>query len=152
MSRFVQRGGVWVLMQSVLLATVILLAAFFRGGGFHPVAVIAGVVLLLIAAGVSLAGAMAIGRNLTPFPKPGGQAQLVRHGIYAVIRHPLYASMIVGSMGWALVWHSWPAMVATAFLIPFFLAKSRHEERCLREKFPDYADYERQVRGFFPRW
>jgi protein-S-isoprenylcysteine O-methyltransferase Ste14 len=150
MRLFFHRGGVWVLMQSVLLATVILLAAFFRGGAFHPVAVIAGVVLLIIAAAVALAGAMTLGRNLSPFPKPGGEARLVRHGIYAVIRHPLYASMMAGTMGWALVWQSWPALLAAAFLIPFFLAKSRHEERYLREKFPEYADYERQVRGFVP--
>jgi hypothetical protein len=32
MSRFFQRGGVWVLMQSVLLAAVILLAAFYSIG------------------------------------------------------------------------------------------------------------------------
>ena len=48
MNRFFQRGGVWVLMQGVLLAAVILLAAFFRGGGFHPAAVIGGTVLLII--------------------------------------------------------------------------------------------------------
>lgn len=150
MSRFFQRGGVWVLMQSVLLATEILLAAFFRGGGFHPAAVIAGAALLIIAAGVALAGALALGRNLTPFPQPGGQAQLVRHGIYSMIRHPLYASVMAGAIGWALVWQSWPALVVAAFLVPFFLAKSRREERWLRETFPEYADYERQVHGFIP--
>jgi protein-S-isoprenylcysteine O-methyltransferase Ste14 len=150
MSRFFQRGGIWVLTQSVLLAAVILLAVFYRGGGFHPVAVIAGAALLIIAAGVSIAGALALGKNLTPFPKPGGQAQLVRHGVYAVIRHPLYLSVMAGAMGWALVWQSWPASLVAAFLIPFFLAKSRREERWLRETFPEYADYERQVRGFVP--
>ncbi len=137
-------------MQSMLLALVILLAAFFRGGGLHPLVVIFGVVLLLIGAGVALAGTLALGKNLTPFPKPGGQAQLVRHGIYAVIRHPLYLSVMVGAMGWALAWQSWPASLAAASLIPFFLAKARREERWLREKFPEYADYQRQVRGFVP--
>lgn len=152
MSRFFQRGGVWVLMQSVLLAAVILLAAFYRRDGFHPLAVIAGAALLIIAAGVALAGALALGKNLTPFPKPGGQAQLVRHGIYAVIRHPLYASVIAGAIGWALVWQSWPALLVAVFLIPFFLAKARREERWMSDKFPEYADYKRQVRGFVPWW
>ena len=150
MSRFFQRGGVWVLVQSILLAAVILLAVFYRGGGFQPVVVIAGVVLLLIGAGVALAGALALGSNLTPFPKPGEQAQLVRHGIYAVIRHPLYCSVIAASMGWALVWQSWSALLVATSHIPFFLAKAHREERWLREKFPEYADYERQVRGFIP--
>lgn len=150
MNNFFQRGGFWVLVQNTLLAAVILLAAFLRGGGFHPVAVIAGAALLIIAAGVALAGALALGRNLTPFPKPGGHALLVRHGIYSIIRHPLYTSLMAGAIGWALVWQSWPALLVAAFLIPFFLAKSRREERWLRDKFPEYADYERQVRGFVP--
>jgi protein-S-isoprenylcysteine O-methyltransferase Ste14 len=150
MSRFFQRGGVWVLLQSMLLAAVILLAVFYRGSGFHTVVVTLGVILLIIAAGVALAGALALGKNLTPFPKPGGQAQLVRHGVYAVIRHPLYLSVMAGAMGWALVWQSWSASLVAASLIPFFLAKARREERWLRESFPEYADYERQVRGFVP--
>jgi protein-S-isoprenylcysteine O-methyltransferase Ste14 len=113
---------------------------------------IGGVALLVIGAGIALAGALALGRNLTPFPKPGEQAQLVRHSIYAVIRHPLYTSVIAGAIGWALVWQSWPALLVALSLIPFFPAKARREERWLREKFPEYADYERQVRGFVPWW
>jgi protein-S-isoprenylcysteine O-methyltransferase Ste14 len=150
MNQFFQRGGAWVLLQNTLLAAVILMAACFRGGGFHPLVVIAGAALLLIAAAVSLAGAVALGRNLTPFPKPGEQAQLVRHGIYSVIRHPLYTSLIAGAIGWALVWQSWPALVVAALLIPFFRAKARREERWLCDQFPEYADYQRQVRGFVP--
>lgn len=152
MIRFFQRGGAWVLTQSALLGAVAVLAVFFRGGGFHPWVVIPGVALLLIGAGVALAGALALGSNLTPFPKPGEQAQLVRHGIYAVIRHPLYTSVIAGSIGWALVWQSWLALLVATSLIPFFQAKARREERWLREKFPEYAGYQRQVRGFVPWW
>ena len=150
MKRFFQRGGAWVLGQSVLLGGVVLLAVFSHSGGFHPLIVFAGAVLLLIAAGVSLAGAVALGRNLTPFPKPMEQTQLVRHGIYGVIRHPIYASVIAAAHGWALVWQSWPAVGLAAALIPFFHAKARHEEQWLRRKFPEYAGYEQRVRRFFP--
>lgn len=155
MRRFFHRGGAWVLGQAVLLGSAILLAVFHRGGRCHPTIMIAGVVLLSIGAGVALAGAVAIGRNLTPFPKPVEQATLVRHGVYRVIRHPLYTSVIAAALGWALVWGSWPAVVVAAILIPFFHAKARHEERWLRQKFPEYAAYEQQVPRFLPwpwRW
>ena len=150
MTRFFQRGGAWVLGQSVLLGAVVLLAVFVRGGGFHPAIIILGAVLMVVGAGVVLAGALALGRNLTPFPKPTEQAQLVRHGIYAIIRHPLYTSVISVSIGWALVWQSWPALLVAVTLIPFFHAKTRYEECWLRQKFPEYADYERRVRRFIP--
>jgi protein-S-isoprenylcysteine O-methyltransferase Ste14 len=150
MNHFFQRGGSWVLGQSVLLGGIVLLSVIFRGGGFSGVMVKSGVVLLIVGSGIALAGALALGRNLTPFPKPTKQAQLVRHGIYAVIRHPLYTSVIAVAIGWALVWQSWPALLVAATLIPFFHAKARREERWLREKFPDYANYELRVRRFIP--
>ena len=150
MKRFFQRGGAWVVGQSVLLGGVVLLAVFSHSGGCHPLIVFAGAVLLLIAAGVSLAGAVALGRNLTPFPKPMEQTQLVRRGIYGVIRHPIYASVIAAALGWALIWQSWPALGLAAVLIPFFHAKAHHEEQWLRRKFPEYAGYEQRVPRFLP--
>ena len=138
-----------MVVQGILLTAVALLAVCFRGGGF-PIVVMAGVALMIVGASVALAGAMALGRNLTPFPKPTESAQLVRHGIYAVIGHPLYTSVIAVAIGWALVWQSWSALLVAVMLVPFFHAKARHEERWLREKFPDYADYERRVRRFIP--
>lgn len=150
MRRFFERGGAWVMAQGVMMCSVVLLAVFFRGEEFGPLIVAAGAVLLLVGAVVALAGALALGRNLTPFPKPGVRVRLVRHGVYAVIRHPLYSSVISCSIGWSLVWQSWPALVPASALIPFFHAKARHEERWLRAMFPEYAGYETEVRRFVP--
>jgi protein-S-isoprenylcysteine O-methyltransferase Ste14 len=55
-----------------------------------------------------------------------------------------------GSVGWALVWQSWPALLATLALAPFFDAKARREECWLRQQFPEYASYEQRVRRFIP--
>lgn len=136
--------------QGVLLTAVALLAVGFRGGGF-PIVVMTGIALMLVGASVALAGAMALGRNLTPFPKPADSAQLVRHGIYAVIRHPLYTSVIAVAIGWSLIWQSWPALLVAAALIPFFAAKARREERWLREMFSEYGEYEERTPRFLPR-
>ena len=150
MSHFFQRGGAWVLVQSVLLAAVALLAVIYRGAGYRSAVVFTGAVLMILGAGVAIAGKVALGKNLTPFPMPLEQARLVQHGIYAVIRHPLYTSVISVSIGWALVWQSWPALLVAGSLIPFFYAKAWHEEQWLRQKFPRYAEYERRVRRFIP--
>ena len=109
-----------------------------------------GAGLLLVAAGCGIAGTISLGRNLTPFPKPSASSTLVRTGIYGLIRHPLYTAVFCGSVGWALVWQSWPALLAALALAPLFDAKARREERWLRQKFPEYAGYERQVRRFVP--
>jgi protein-S-isoprenylcysteine O-methyltransferase Ste14 len=147
---FLQRGGLWVLGQTLVLCAVIAGGIFFRNQWHSPVLTLCGAVLLLLAAGCGLAGTVSLGRNLTPFPKPSAGARLVQTGIYGLIRHPLYAAVFCGSMGWALVWQSWPALLAALALGPLFDSKARREERWLRQQFPEYADYERRVRRFVP--
>jgi protein-S-isoprenylcysteine O-methyltransferase Ste14 len=147
---FLQRGGAWVVAQVVLMAAVVVLAWRFRGQELSAGVVWMGGVLLAVGGLFGLAGVRALGRGTTPWPKPSQQSRLVQTGIYARVRHPLYTSVMLVSLGWALVWKSWPALVAALALIPFFHAKARREERWLREQFPDYTDYERRVPRFLP--
>jgi protein-S-isoprenylcysteine O-methyltransferase Ste14 len=150
-TNFVQRGGFWVLSQGLLLLVVVLLAVRFRRERCHSVAVIPGGILLSIGTVIALAGAIALGGNITPFPKPSEKAQLIRRGIFSLIRHPIYTGLMFASLGWALVWQSWPALLMAFGLIPFFDAKARREEKWLREKFSDYGEYEKCVKRFVPR-
>jgi protein-S-isoprenylcysteine O-methyltransferase Ste14 len=149
-SNFLRRGGLWVLGQGVFLSAVIAGGILFRHHWHSRPLTLAGGVLLLIAAGCGWAGTVSLGRNLTPFPKPSASTSLVQTGIYARMRHPLYTAVFCGAVGWALVWRSWPALLATLALGPFFDAKARREERWLRQQFPEYAGYEQRVRRFLP--
>ncbi|MCX6923824.1 MAG: isoprenylcysteine carboxylmethyltransferase family protein [Verrucomicrobia bacterium] len=147
---FLQRGGFWVMGQGVLLGLVVA-GVILRRNQWHSLALtLCGACLLLIAAGCGLAGTVSLGRNLTPFPKPSAGVRLVTSGIYGFIRHPLYTAVFCGSVGWALVWRSWPSLAAALVLAPFFDAKARREERWLRQQFPEYSEYERRVRRFVP--
>jgi protein-S-isoprenylcysteine O-methyltransferase Ste14 len=140
-----------VLAQSVLMPAVILLAVFFPGDWGSYAALALGGILVLIGGAVGIAGVMVLGRNRTPFPRPRAGSQFIQHGIYARVRHPLYSSVVLLSLGWALLWQSWPALLTACVLMPFFRAKAKREERWLREQFPGYADYARRVPGFLPR-
>ena len=147
---FVQRGGLWVLGQAALLGAVIVGGILCRNQWQHLALTLCGAFLLLIASGCALAGTISLGRNLTPFPKPSAGSSLVQTGIYGFIRHPLYTAVFCGSIGWALVWQSWPALLAGLALAPLFDGKARLEERWLRQQFPEYATYARRVRRFVP--
>ena len=105
---------------------------------------------LAVSAICGVSGVINLGRNLTPFPKPSVRTQLVQHGIYGMIRHPLYTAVIGASMGWAAIWQSWQALAVSLALAVFLDAKARHEERWLRQQFPDYANYAQRVRRFVP--
>jgi len=148
--RFLERGGLWVLGQNALLGAVMAGGILCRGQWHSLILSLGGAFLLLIAAGCGLAGLVSLGRNLTPFPKPSAGTRLVQTGIYRLMRHPLYTAVFCGSVGWALVWRSWPGLMAALALGPLLDAKARREERWLRQQFPDYARYEQRVRRFVP--
>ena len=95
-------------------------------------------------------GWAALGRKLTPFPKPVAGSELVQRGIYGLIRHPLYLAVMCAAVGWSLLWRSWPALVVSAALALFLDAKARREEAWLRQWFPEYDRYARRVRRFIP--
>lgn len=148
--RFVARGGLWVAGQAVLMIGVVGLSLLHHANDWNLGVLSLGIGCLVVGAGFGIAGALTLGRNLSPFPQPLPHARLVRHGIYARIRHPLYTSVVFAAIGWALTWHSWPALLVALALAPFFDAKARQEERMLRERFPDYARYSEETRRFVP--
>jgi protein-S-isoprenylcysteine O-methyltransferase Ste14 len=147
---FVQRGGWWVVGQFLLLLVIATLDIAGHAATKPLPLFIGGLVLIAVATLCSLAGLLALGRNLTPFPKPSAKTELVQHGIYAIIRHPLYTSVFCAAVGSSFLFQSWPALVASVALGVFFDAKARHEERWLQQQFPDYTGYERRVRRFIP--
>ncbi len=151
MSRdFVQRGGLWVVGQSLLLCAVVAGGILARNQWHSLTSTLCGTFLLLLGAGCGLAGTISLGRNLTPFPKPLVSTRLVQTGIYRILRHPLYTAVFCGSVGWALLWGSGAALLAAVALGRLFDAKARKEERWLREQFPEYSGYQQRVRRFIP--
>ncbi len=141
-----------MIVQFVLMAAVLALAWLFRGQGLGGWSLWLGGVQLVLGGVIGVAGVAALGRGTTPLPKPADQARLVQTGIYSLVRHPLYTSVMLASLGWALIWQSWPSLVAALTLIPFFHAKAGREERWLRERFRGYAEYETRVPRFLPRF
>ena len=150
MRRFLQRGGLWVIIQAVILAIVVVMAPLCGAYWHAPFLRILGLMLAVGASALGIKGTVDLGRNLTPFPKPGESTRLVQQGIYRYLRHPLYAAVFCGALGWAMLWQSWVALIAALALGPFFDAKARREERWLRQQFPEYAIYEQRVRRFIP--
>ena len=93
-----------------------------------------------------------LGDSLRVAPTPLDNADLVERGWYGRVRHPLYLAVILGVVGWAMVWMNWFVVAVSSVVIAFFGVKTLYEERVLRETYPDYADYMMRVRArFVPR-
>ena len=88
--------------------------------------------------------------TLTPLPAPREDGELVTSGIFARVRHPLYASVMAMGFGWALLWGSRIALAPATFLALYIHAKARREERLLRARFPAYPAYAAGVPRYLP--
>jgi protein-S-isoprenylcysteine O-methyltransferase Ste14 len=144
------RGGMWIVLQFGTLLGALIVGPLWGGHWEAEPGRTIGRWLLIVSGVIALAGFLALGRNLTPHPKPRTDGTLVRHGIYRLIRHPLYSSLVVGAVGWALLWQSIPALACALLLAWVLNAKASVEEHWLAKQFPDYAEYARHTRRFIP--
>lgn len=154
-SKFGSRGEWWVVAQFMLIPLLLLLMWLVPLGRGWPAPLdwlgrIAGLLLLMTAAWLLLGGILHLGRNLTVNPKPIEQGQLVETGAYAVVRHPIYAGIIIGFLAIALFFNSLVGVLGALIVFVFFDQKSRREEAWLSEAYAGYAGYKRRTRKLIP--
>jgi protein-S-isoprenylcysteine O-methyltransferase Ste14 len=78
--------------------------------------------------------------------------QLATGGLYAHTRNPLYLGSLILAIGFALASRSWWIVAGIVLLfLAIYLPVIRAEEIYLREKFPQFEDYARQVPRLLPR-
>jgi protein-S-isoprenylcysteine O-methyltransferase Ste14 len=78
--------------------------------------------------------------------------QLATGGPYAYTRNPLYLGSLILSVGFALASRSWWIVVGIVLLFfAIYRPVIRAEEAFLRERFPQFDEYAREVPRLLPR-
>ena len=72
--------------------------------------------------------------------------KVISTGPYAIVRHPLYATMVVYFPALPLLLGSWYGLAATPLLLAALVVRTALEDRELRRRLEGYADYARRVR------
>lgn len=72
--------------------------------------------------------------------------QVVKSGPYAVVRHPMYAGVILQSLAAPLLLGSLWSYVPMAGTICLFVVRTALEDRTLRKELPGYAEYAMSTR------
>ena len=144
-----QRGELYTFAQFAILLCILI-------GG---VPVIGDVLLLVLGPGLLLAGSATmvisindLGDALTPWPvPPQGDSGLKTSGLYAQVRHPLYAGLLASMAGLSIITGSANRLLLSAVLLYSLSIKSDYEEEELMKKFPEYSSYKEKVTSkFFP--
>ena len=90
--------------------------------------------------------------GLPELTRDGSRETLLQGGIYGVVRHPRYLSVVVGTAGFAMVINYLGAYLMVLGSIPILFLVAVLEERELVDRFgAEYRDYRARVPAVFPR-
>jgi len=124
----------------------------FANYPFLPAQAWLGVVVLIAAMALFYRTHRDLGRAWSVTLEIRDQHRLVTHGVYARLRHPMYAAFWLWALAQALLLPNWIA--GPAGLVGFgtlFFARVGHEERMMLERFGDeYRAYMARTKRIVP--
>ena len=94
-----------------------------------------------------------LGRSWSVSLKLNQNHQLITHGVYRLVRHPMYASFFVLAISQAMLLKNWlagpAALVAVSLL---YVIRRPQEEKMMLDHFgSEYGEYRRRTGGILPR-
>lgn len=111
-----------------------------------------GTVILAIGCFVNIKGRLNLGKNWSNQIKIYKDHSFVSSGVYDLVRHPLYASIIWMFFGASLIYFNYLAFLSNLVIfIPFMYYRAKQEENLLIKEFEDYKNYQIKVGMFFPK-
>lgn len=111
-----------------------------------PFSYFVGFLIIIVALIILLVAIKDLGRNLSPFPRPINNGNLVTTGIYRFTRHPMYYSLIFISFGVFITKLSIYYLFLSTSLVLIIKFKIVLEEQYLNNKFKNYLLYKKEVK------
>ena len=112
----------------------------------NSIFIFVGFLIIISASIVMLKAIKDLGNNLSPFPRPIANANLITSGIYRFTRHPMYYSLILISFGVFITQLSFYYLCLTTILALVIKFKILIEEQHLNNKFKNYFLYKDKVK------
>lgn len=114
-----------------------------------------GAVFYFPGMGLLLWGRLALGKNYFVSTGFGAQLfsdqQLVTTGPYRIVRHPMYAGLMLSAVGSLLIYTTWTTVFFVCFA-PLMVRRAWHEENALSAEFGEqWQEYCKRVPAFIPR-
>ena len=110
-----------------------------------------GLIFSILGFSIAVLSVLQLNKNLTVFPTPKTDSELITFGMYKFSRHPIYTGLILFTFGYAFFKASpFKVFIALVLLLLFYF-KTNYEEQKLLQKFSNYNDYKKKVNRFFPK-
>ncbi len=101
---------------------------------------------------ISVVSLLQLNKNVSTFPSPKSNTQLIQNGLYRYVRHPIYTGILLITFGFALYAGSLFKFLICIGLFIVFYYKSSYEEQRLAIVFPNYDTYKKYAGRFFPKF
>jgi protein-S-isoprenylcysteine O-methyltransferase Ste14 len=100
-----------------------------------------GVALAAVFFALVVLARVQLGKSFSVTPRA---SDLVTHGLYSRLQHPMYLFVDLTVCGLALALHRWYVLLLLVILLPLQTRNARKERQLLREKFGErYETYRR---------
>jgi len=124
----------------------------FADYGFSPVQAWVGALVFVLSLALFLATHRQLGRNWSQTLELREGHTLVTHGVYRLVRHPMYSAFFLWALAQVLLLQNWIAgpagFIGFGLLYAFRVGR---EEELMRSAFGrDYADYEARTKRIVP--
>ncbi len=147
------KGWILVIIQFVLLTAVLLTSVYefkYSGRALMPVVHYIGVTFILIGALLFTFILISFGQYMTPNPVPRDNTILRTTGIYSIVRHPMYFTVLVLLLGVILYFQAFYSLIWLLIAFVFLVYKISKEEEYLAKKFPGYNTYKKTTKRIIP--
>ncbi len=145
-----------MVVTSLLLPMVYLFTPLLSFANYELPDAVRCVGLFLMTAGLWLfwRSHVDLGANWSPTLETRKGHEVIRHGVYRRIRHPMYAAIWLVSFGQALMLNNWLAgwSVVVAFALMYFTRVPQEEKMMLDHFGDDYRNYMSQTGRVMPSW
>jgi protein-S-isoprenylcysteine O-methyltransferase Ste14 len=110
-----------------------------------------GSILFIVGLTIMIVGQVTLWRNYSGFLFIKKDHRLITHGIYRLVRHPMYLGALIVFIGLPVYTASLYGGLTMILLIPIFLNRIRMEEQLLMEEFRgDYQEYKKNTKKLIP--
>jgi protein-S-isoprenylcysteine O-methyltransferase Ste14 len=118
----------------------------------YPIPLITGILCLVLGLWFFYRSHADLGTNWSITLEVREKHQLISHGVYRRIRHPMYLSLLIYSVGQCLVLPNWLAgpSYGVAMVLLFVFRVGREERMMLEEFGKDYEAYMATSKRLFP--
>jgi len=111
----------------------------------------AGLAMTILGCGFAVLARVTLGSNWSGRPTVKEGHELIVKGPYALVRHPIYAGLLLALAGSSLAVDRGGCILGWAMVAASYLIKIRQEEKIMLDTFPaTYPEYKQRVKALIP--